>query len=73
MHLKAQPDGEGLNSKTADLIFEELEDWEVILKGEPEVIHKLQALEEAEADVGQPKGQRRDTQAGRPSLPGPSL
>ena len=70
-----QLSGEFSNSSTLPQLLNQLEDWEVILKGEPEVIHKLQALEEAatDGDVGQPKGQRRDTQAGTPSLPGPSL
>ena len=33
-------------------ILDELEQWEAYLKAEPEVIHKLQAFEQAARDTG---------------------
>ena len=45
--------GETSNTSSSTAIIEELENWERVLKAEPEVIHKLRAFQTA-ADGQQP-------------------
>lgn len=68
-----QPTGETLNSLDADLLFEELADWEVILKGSPEVVHKLRAFEAAASETEEQAAAAIENLKRRSPTRGPSL
>ena len=60
--------GVSSNSEKVQAVLSELEEWEVILKAEPELIHKLREFEKAaKADVS-----ATPRQSG-PKMRGPSL
>ncbi len=64
----------GVTSNTAPdfSILDELENWEAVLKGEPEVIHKLGQID-AEGDfTGKVEKSTGEHRRGRAALRGPS-
>lgn len=62
-----------MNSLDADLLFEELADWETVLKGSPEVIHKLRAFEAAASEAEEPSTLAIENPKRRSPTRGPSL
>lgn len=61
--IMVQLGGEFSNSSALPLLLRELEDWEAVLKAEPEVIHKLYSFEATVVAKPKPDKQRRVAQS----------